>query len=121
MKFTLYAVAQAIEIQPEVAKRCVELGHDVASHAYRWIDYHDMSVEEEEELIKKAVESLKGLTGYAPRGWYYGRNSPRSRTLVPRVYESLGERLEWMSDSYADDVSVINVFGLGVEVVVGRC
>lgn len=31
MKFTLYAVAQAVEQQPEVAKRCVELGHDVAS------------------------------------------------------------------------------------------
>jgi peptidoglycan/xylan/chitin deacetylase (PgdA/CDA1 family) len=31
MKFTLYAVAQAVEQQPEVAKRCVEEGHDVAS------------------------------------------------------------------------------------------
>lgn len=31
MKFTLYAVAQAVEQQPEVVKRCVEEGHDVAS------------------------------------------------------------------------------------------
>jgi peptidoglycan/xylan/chitin deacetylase (PgdA/CDA1 family) len=31
MKFTLYAVAQAVEQQPEVATRCVEAGHDVAS------------------------------------------------------------------------------------------
>lgn len=31
MKFTLYAVAQAVEEQPEVATRCVEEGHDVAS------------------------------------------------------------------------------------------
>jgi hypothetical protein len=31
MKFTLYAVAQAVEQQPEVVKRCVEVGHDVAS------------------------------------------------------------------------------------------
>lgn len=31
MKFTLYAVAQAVEQNPEVAKRCVEEGHDVAS------------------------------------------------------------------------------------------
>lgn len=30
-KFTLYAVAQACEEQPEVVKRCVEEGHDVAS------------------------------------------------------------------------------------------
>jgi len=31
MKFTLYAVAQAVEENPDVAKRCVEEGHDVAS------------------------------------------------------------------------------------------
>lgn len=34
MKFTLYAVAQAVEQQPEVVKRCVEEGHDVAS---QWV------------------------------------------------------------------------------------
>jgi hypothetical protein len=31
MKYTLYAVAQACEEQPEVVKRSVEEGHDVAS------------------------------------------------------------------------------------------
>ncbi|KAK6223349.1 hypothetical protein LQW54_000466 [Pestalotiopsis sp. IQ-011] len=104
MKFTLYAVAQAVEEQPEVVTRCVEEGHDIASHAYRWIEYHDMSIDKEKEYIKKAITSLKSLSGYAPRGWYYGRNSPHSRTLVPQVYEEMGETLEWMSDTYADDV-----------------
>lgn len=104
MKFTLYAVAQACEENPEVVKRCVEQGHDVASHAYRWIDHFDLSEEEEKEGIRKAVASLKGLAGYAPRGWYYGRGSPRSRTLVPKVYEEMGEKLVWASDTYADDV-----------------
>ncbi|KAF7195296.1 Chitin deacetylase 1 [Pseudocercospora fuligena] len=104
MKFTLYAVAQAVEENPEVVKRSVECGHDVASHGYRWIDHHGMSVEREKELIRKAVVSLKGLSGYAPKGWYYGRNSPQSRTLVPQIYEEMGEELVWMSDSYADDV-----------------
>ncbi|GKT82338.1 chitin deacetylase 1 [Colletotrichum tofieldiae] len=104
MKFTLYAVAQAVEEQPEVAARCVEEGHDVASHAYRWIDYHDVPVEKEKEYIRQCITSLKSLTGYAPRGWYYGRNSPHSRTLVPQVYEEMGEDLVWASDTYADDV-----------------
>ncbi|KAI1076228.1 polysaccharide deacetylase [Whalleya microplaca] len=104
MKFTLYAVAQAVEQQPEVVTRCVEEGHDVASHGYRWIEYHDMPIEKEREYIKKAVILLKSMTGYAPRGWYYGRNSPHSRTLVPQVYDEMGETLEWMSDTYADDV-----------------
>lgn len=104
LKFTLYAVAQALERNSEVARRCVEAGHDVASHAYRWIDYHDFPVDREREYIKKAVLSLKALTGYAPRGWYYGRPSPHSRSLVPAVYEELGEELVWASDAYADDV-----------------
>lgn len=72
--------------------------------AYRWIDYHNLSVEQEKELIRKALTSLKSLSGYVPRGWYYGRPSPRSRTLVPQVYEELGEELLWASDTYADDV-----------------
>jgi peptidoglycan/xylan/chitin deacetylase (PgdA/CDA1 family) len=31
MKFTLYAVAKACERNPQVPKRCVDMGHDVAS------------------------------------------------------------------------------------------
>ncbi|TKA26595.1 hypothetical protein B0A50_04703 [Salinomyces thailandicus] len=104
MKFTLYAVAQAVEQVPEVATRCVEMGHDVASHAYRWIEYHDFSVEKEREWIRKGITALKNLTGYAPKGWYYGRGSPHSRTLIPQVYEEMGEELVWASDTYADDV-----------------
>ncbi len=104
MKFTLYAVAQAIEQQPEVVYRCVEEGHDVASHAYRWVDYHDWSIEKEKAYIKKGIETLKKFAGYAPRGWYYGRPSPHSRSLVPQVYEEMGEELVWASDTYADEV-----------------
>lgn len=72
--------------------------------AYRWVDYHDFPVEKEKEYIKKGIESLKSLSGYAPKGWYYGRNSPHSRTLVPQVYQEMGEELLWTSDTYADDV-----------------
>ncbi|KAL4904098.1 hypothetical protein BDW74DRAFT_185767 [Aspergillus multicolor] len=104
MKFTLYAVARALEHNPDVAKRCVQEGHDVASHAYRWVNYHDFSVEKEKDYIRKAITSLKSLTGYAPKGWYYGRPSPHSRTLVPQVYKEMGEDLLWASDTYADDV-----------------
>jgi len=104
MKFTLYAVAQAVEQNPSVVKRCVDMGHDVASHAYRWLDYHDFSIEKEKEYIRKAITSLKSLSGYAPKGWYYGRNSAHSRTLVPQVYEEMGEELVWASDTYADDI-----------------
>lgn len=69
MKFTLYAVGQAAEENPEVVKRSAQMGHDVASHCYRWIDYHSLSTEEEKNHIRKGVKALKALSGYAPKGF----------------------------------------------------
>lgn len=76
----------------------------MCSSAYRWLDYHNMSIEQEKDYIRKGITSLKSLAGYAPRGWYYGRPSPHSRSLVPQVYQEMGEELVWASDTYADDV-----------------
>lgn len=104
MKYTLYAVGQALEANPAVAVSSVQNGHDVASHAYRWIDYHDMPPEQEKALIHKEIETVEKLTGSPPKGWYYGRLSPRSHALVFDVYKERGIPLVWNSDSYADDV-----------------
>ncbi|KAK0644770.1 Chitin deacetylase 1 [Lasiodiplodia hormozganensis] len=103
-KYTLYAVGQALERNPAVALSSVQNGHDVASHCYRWIDYHDMPAEEEKALIKKGIETIQRITGEAPKGWYYGRLSPRSHALVWDVYKEMGLPLLWQSDSYADDI-----------------
>lgn len=104
MKFTLYAVGSALEKNPEVGVSCVKNGHDVASHAYRWIDYHSIPAEEEKALIKKNIECITEICGQPPKGWYYGRLSPRSRALVWDVYHEMGLPLVWESDAYADDV-----------------
>lgn len=104
MKYTLYGVGQALEMNPEVAKSSVENGHDIASHAYRWIDYHKMSAEQEKEYIRKGIESIKEVSGVYPKGWYYGRLSPRSHALVWEVYKEMNIPLLWESDSYADDI-----------------
>lgn len=104
MKFTLYAVGSAVEEQPEAVTRSVEEGHDIASHAYRWIDHSNLSVEAEKQHIRDGITALKKLAGYAPKGWYYGRPSPQSRALIPLVYEEMGEELLWASDTYADDL-----------------
>jgi peptidoglycan/xylan/chitin deacetylase (PgdA/CDA1 family) len=104
MKFTLYAVGKAVEENPEVALRTIKGGSEVASHAYRWINYHSLSAEDEKEMIKKGVTSLQKITGEYPVGWYYGRLSPRSRSLVWEAFHELGLPLEWESDTYADDI-----------------
>lgn len=69
-----------------------------------WIDYHSMPAEEEKKLIRKNIECITDICGDAPKGWYYGRLSPRSHALVWDVYKEMGLPLLWQSDCYADDV-----------------
>lgn len=103
-KYTLYAVGKAIEDNPAVGLSSVKNGHDVASHAYRWIDYANMPPEQEKAYIKKEIETIAKICGEPPKGWYYGRLSSRSQTLVWEVYKEMGVPLLWDSDSYADDL-----------------
>ncbi|MCX7371194.1 MAG: polysaccharide deacetylase family protein, partial [Alphaproteobacteria bacterium] len=39
-KLTVYGVGRALELNPVVARAFTEQGHEVASHGWRWIDYH---------------------------------------------------------------------------------
>jgi peptidoglycan/xylan/chitin deacetylase (PgdA/CDA1 family) len=104
MPITCYAVGQALEKNPAVAKALQSGGHEIASHAYRWIDYHPMPVEQEKEYIFRQLKSIKDLTGEYPAGWYYGRLSPRSKALVWECYREMGIPLAWESDAYNDDL-----------------
>ena len=96
---TVFAVAMAMERHPEVAKAMVEAGHEICSHAYRWIDYQYMDVEEEREHLNKAIEIITQVTGQRPLGWYTGRNSPNTRDLVMQEGGFLYD-----SDAYDDDL-----------------
>ncbi|KAI9735972.1 MAG: hypothetical protein M1834_001438 [Cirrosporium novae-zelandiae] len=69
IKYTLYAVGKAIEENLAVAVSSVQNGHDVASHAYRWIDYHAMPPETEKEYIRKGIEAITRICGKPPNGW----------------------------------------------------
>lgn len=104
MPITCYAVGQALEKNTAVAAALKEGGHEIASHAYRWVDYHAMEPEREKEYIVRQLGVLKSITGEYPQGWYYGRLSPRSRALVHEIYEKLEIPLMWESDCYSDDL-----------------
>jgi peptidoglycan/xylan/chitin deacetylase (PgdA/CDA1 family) len=54
----------------------VEPGFEVASHGWRWIDYHEVSEVEEREHIRLAIAAIERSTGARPVGWYTGRISP---------------------------------------------
>lgn len=63
-----------------------------------------MPIEEEKIEIKKCIEAIKNSCGEAPKGWYIGRVSPHSQTLIWEIYKEMGLPLLWTSDSYADEL-----------------
>ena len=103
-KGTVYAVGKALELNPTVAPACEQIGWEVGSHHWRWIDYHDMSPEDERKEIEKCIDVVMEQTGQPPRGWYASRLSPMSHVLISRVYEERNLPLLWISDNYGDDL-----------------
>jgi putative urate catabolism protein len=99
LPLTVYAVAQALERNPAAARAMVDAGWEVASHGWRWIDYLDVSEEEERAHIRRAVEAIEGVCGRRPVGWYTGRVSEHTRHLVVEEGGFLYD-----SDSYADEL-----------------
>ena len=55
LPFTAFAVAMALERNPEVAKAISDSGHEVASHGWRWIDYQAVDEATEREHIQRAI------------------------------------------------------------------
>jgi len=96
---TVFAVGMAMERNPEVARAFVELGHEVASHGWRWIDYQYMDEKTEREHIKLAIAAIERTTGAKPQGWYTGRVSPQTRRLVAEEGGMLYD-----ADAYSDDL-----------------
>jgi putative urate catabolism protein len=99
LKFTSYAVAMAIERNPDAALAMMEAGHEIASHGYRWINYQHTPITQERADMQRAIDIQTRITGERPLGWYLGRNSPNTSRLVVEEGGFLYD-----SDSYADDL-----------------
>jgi allantoinase len=99
LPLTVFGVAMALERNPEVTQAFVELGHEIASHGWRWISYQDMDEGTEREHLRTAVGIIERLTGARPLGWYTGRDSPHTR----RIVADFGG-FEYDSDYYGDDL-----------------
>jgi peptidoglycan/xylan/chitin deacetylase (PgdA/CDA1 family) len=96
---SVLGVARALEQNPELARACVERGHEIVSHGYRWIDYGEVPEDVEREHIRRAVKILTDVTGARPLGWMTGRPGPNTRRLVVAEGGFLYDR-----DSLADEL-----------------
>ncbi len=99
IKVTVFAVAMALERNPEAVDAMLEAGHEIASHGWRWIDYQFVDEDTEREHIALAVKAIERLTGHRPLGWYTGRDSPNTRRLVVEHGGFLYD-----ADAYNDDL-----------------
>jgi len=99
LPLTVFAVAMALQRNPELATELVRLKHEIACHGLRWIHYQDIDEAVEREHMQQALDIITQLTGSTPLGWYTGRDSPNTRRLV---VEQAG--LLYDSDYYGDDL-----------------
>lgn len=112
LPLTVFAVARAMQRNPEAVAAFVEQGHEIASHGLRWLSYQLIDENIEREHMAEATEILTELTGSAPVGWYTGRDSPNTRSLVVEHGGFLYD-----SDSYADDLPYWERVARGSETV----
>ena len=99
LPLTVFGVGMALERHPDLAREFVELGHEVACHGWRWINYQQVDEATERAHMSLAVDAITRLTGAPPAGWYTGRDSPATRRLIADF-----GGFEYDSDYYGDDL-----------------
>ena len=67
MKVTFFIMGPWAKKYPDVAKRMVTDGHEIASHGYRHENYGDMTTDWVKEDIQKSQALIKEVTGVEPR------------------------------------------------------
>ena len=99
LPLTIFGVGMALQRSPEVAAAFVELGHEIACHGWRWINYQQVDEATERAHMQAGIAVIRQLTGQPPLGWYTGRDSPNTRRLVADA-----GGFEYDSDYYGDDL-----------------
>ena len=99
LPLTVFAVATALQRHPELTAEFQRLGHEIACHGLKWIHYQNVGIDTEREHMREAVKIFQELTGEHPLGWYTGRDSPNTRSLVVEHGGFLYD-----SDNYGDDL-----------------
>ena len=99
LPLTVFGVSMALQRHPELSTEFKRLGHEIACHGLRWINYQNIDEATEREHMQTAMAVIEQLTGERPLGWYTGRDSPNTRRLVADY-----GGFEYDSDYYGDDL-----------------
>ena len=96
---TVFAIARALERNPEACAAMREAGWDVAGHGLRWEIHANLTQEQEREHIRLATEIITKCVGSRPLGWYT-RYAP---SLFTRIM-LLDAGYSYDSDAYDDEI-----------------
>jgi allantoinase len=99
LPLTVFGVSMALQRSPDVTAAFKELGHEIACHGLRWINYQTVDEATEREHMRLGLDIIQQLTGERALGWYTGRDSPNTRRLVADC-----GGFEYDSDYYGDDL-----------------
>lgn len=99
MPVTVFAVAMALQRNPLAVAAMKEVNWEIASHGLKWIDYRDVSRDEELRHLREAIRIHTEMTGERPLGWYTGQTSGHSLALMMEEGGFL-----YCADSYADEL-----------------
>lgn len=100
LPITVFGAALALERNPEAAAAIRAAGYEVCSHGRRWVDFSNMSEEQERAEMREAIASIERTTGERPYGWYC-RYAPSVNTR--RLVVEEGGFL-YDADAYNDDL-----------------
>ena len=99
LPLTVFGVGMALQRHPELTAAFKQLGHEIACHGWRWINYQQVDEATEREHMRIGMQAIEELTGERPLGWYTGRDSPNTRRLVADF-----GGFAYDSDYYGDDL-----------------
>jgi putative urate catabolism protein len=99
LPLTIFGVSMALQRHPELTAAFKSLGHEIACHGWRWINYQAIDEATEREHMRIGMEIIEELTGERALGWYTGRDSPNTHRLVADY-----GGFEYDSDYYGDDL-----------------
>jgi len=97
---TVFGAALALERNPEAARAIAASNHEVCSHGNRWVDFSNMSEDEERAEMREAIASIERTIGRRPLGWYC-RYAPSINTRRLLVEEG---GFLYDADAYNDDL-----------------
>lgn len=99
MPCTVFAIARALERNPEACAAMVEAGWDVAGHGYRWEMHAGMDEATERQRIADATDLITRCIGTRPLGWYtrYAPTLATRRLLLEAGYT-------YDSEAYDDEL-----------------